>query len=367
MPIACDETCSPGTERRFAGDSGDQTDRRGIEPACYDREESYTIRIHDGVNMPETILGLPAMDIAGLQDFASYRATVSHAVVALDVRTEEPERFRGRLEAGITGDIHLFDVQANAHAVHRTPALIACAPQRYFKFSLIERGTGMIVQEGREAALQPGDMALYDTDKPYSLVFDDDIRMSIVMFPRELLDIPSELLSRITAMRLDGANGVGAMIRPYLSTLTHQIGEVDGHIARRLFRTAFDMVGTLLESELGNATTATTHDDLMRRILDYIDEHLSEPDLNPTQIASAHFISVRHLHALFSEQGTTVSTVVRTRRLDRCYDDLVNPALTSRSVTSISLDNGFVDAAHFSRTFRTHFGVPPSSIRRDRS
>ena len=317
--------------------------------------------------MPEPLLDARAARVADLEDFVSYRATVSRAVVALDVRAEDPDRFRGRLEAGITGDIHLFSVDANAHAVHRTPALIAGAPQRYFKFSLIERGTGMIVQDGRETTLRPGDMAVYDTDKPYSLVFDDDIRMSIVMFPRELLDIPSDLLSRITAMRLDGANGVGAMIRPYLSTLTHQIGEVDGHIARRLFRTAFDMVGTLLESELGSATTATSHDDLMRRILDYIDEHLAEPDLNPSQIAAAHFISVRHLHALYSDQGSTVSTVIRARRLDRCYDDLVNPVLATRSVTSIALENGFVDAAHFSRTFRAHFGVPPSSVRRERS
>lgn len=317
--------------------------------------------------MPEALSPTPTLGNAGLHDLASYRATVSHAVVALEVHSDEPERFRGRLEAGITGDIHVFDVQASAHAVHRTPALIGCAPQHYFKFSLIERGSGMIVQEGRETALRPGDMALYDTDRPYSLVFDDDIRMSIVMFPRELLDIPTEMLSRITALRLDGANGVGAMIRPYLSSLTHQIGEVDGRIASRLFRTAFDMVGTLLESELGNTTPATTQHALMRRILDYIDEHLSEPELNPPQIASAHFISVRHLHALFSEQGTTVSTVVRTRRLDRCYDDLLNPALASRSVSRIALDNGFVDSPHFSRTFRAHFGVPPSSIRRERA
>lgn len=41
----------------------------------------------------------------------------------------------------------------------------------------------------------------------------------------------------------------------------------------------------------------------------------------------------------------------------------MNPILAARSVTSIGLDNGFLDAAHFSRTFRRHFGVPPSSIR----
>jgi transcriptional regulator GlxA family with amidase domain len=41
----------------------------------------------------------------------------------------------------------------------------------------------------------------------------------------------------------------------------------------------------------------------------------------------------------------------------------VNPARSDRSVTMIALANGFVDAAHFSRTFRAHYGVPPSALR----
>jgi AraC-like DNA-binding protein len=315
------------------------------------------------VNVVENSSLSAAAAAADSQDFAGYKATVSRAVVALDVHTDRPEHFRGRLDAGITGDIHLFDVCADAHGVHRTPALIARAPQHYLKFSLIEEGSGIIVQDGRETFLRPGDMALYDTDKPYSLVFDDASRMSIVMFPRELLEIPADMLTGITAVRLDGAEGIGGMIRPYLSALTRQIGEVDGHIARRLFRTAFDMVGTLLESQLGSVPAVGAHEALVRRILDYIDDHLSQPDLNPAQIAAAHFISVRHLHGLFSDRGTTVSTLIRTRRLDRSYEDLVNPLYASRSVTTIALDNGFVDAAHFSRTFRSHFGVPPSTVR----
>jgi AraC-like DNA-binding protein len=284
-------------------------------------------------------------------------------VVAHDVHSAHPEHFHGRLDAGIAGDIHVFDISADEHAVHRTPALVARAPQHYFKFTLVEQGGGMIVQEGRETALRSGDMTIYDTDKPYSLLFDDAVRMSIVMFPKQLLDIPAETLGRLTAVRLDGSTGVGAMIRPFVSSLARQVTEVDGHVARRLFRTAIDMVGTLLEANLANALTTGAHDVLVRRILDYIDEQLSTPELNPAQIAAAHFISVRHLHALFSDQGTTVSTVIRTRRLERSYDDLLNPLRSAQSVTSIALDNGFIDPAHFSRTFRAHFGVPPSTLR----
>lgn len=135
--------------------------------------------------------------------FLDYRHAVSRAVVALDVTAPEQERFRGAIDATAVGDIHVFAIDADGHGVHRTPSLINRAPQQYFKFSRIERGSGMIVQDGRETALVSGDMALYDTDRPYSLLFDDAVQMSVVMFPKVLLDIPSEDTSRITATRLN--------------------------------------------------------------------------------------------------------------------------------------------------------------------
>lgn len=305
-----------------------------------------------------------ATTAGSLLPFTAYRHAVSHAVVALDVHAERDEGFRGAIDAAVAGDIHVFGIEADGHSVHRTPGLIARAPQQYFKFSLIERGTGLIVQDGRQTSLSAGDMAIYDTDRPYSLLFDDTMRMSVVMFPKVMLDIPSEMIGRLTATRLDGDGGVGIMIAPYLASLARGAHELDAHLARRMLRTAVDMVGTLLEANLGAAATSTgVHGAVMRRVLDHIDEHLSDSELSPGQIAAAHYISVRHLHALFNEQGTTVSTVIRTRRLERSYDALVDPQQAHRSITDVALANGFVDAAHFSRTFRAHFGVPPSAVR----
>ena len=286
------------------------------------------------------------------------------AVVSLDVHTEHPEQFRGCLDAGTAGDIHVFDISADEHAVHRTPALVARAPQHYFKFTLIEHGGGLIVQEGRETALRAGDMTIYDTDKPYSLLFDDAVRMSIVMFPKQMLEIPAEMLGRLTAVRLDGSTGVGAMIRPFVSSLAREVTEVDGHVARRLFRTAIDMVGTLLEANLANALTTrrarcprTKHPRLHRR--------------PPRQPRSS--IRPRSLLRTSSRCVTcTRSSPIRERRCPpSSVRDGSNAATTiwstrsvsERSVTSIALDNGFIDPAHFSRTFRAHFGVPPSTLR----
>ena len=108
-----------------------------------------------------------------------------------------------------------------------------------------------------------------------------------------------------------------------------------------------------------------THDNraLVQRIRSHIDRNLASTDLSPASIASAHFISTRHLHGLFQEQGVTVSTWIRTRRLEQCRRDLLDPMLADRPVAAIAARWGFVDAAHFSRSFKTAFGISPSEYR----
>ena len=43
--------------------------------------------------------------------------------------------------------------------------------------------------------------------------------------------------------------------------------------------------------------------------------------------------------------------------------DLKNPQHTGRTITEIAFSWGFNNAAHFSRVFREHAGLPPSDFR----
>lgn len=296
--------------------------------------------------------------------FAQYRAQVSRSVVPLDLRAPDPDAFRGALDATDVGDIHLLKVTAPEHSVHRTCAHITRSPESYLKFTLVEQGGGLLIQDGREGALTAGDMAVYDTSRPYSLLFDEAVRLTIVMFPQTLLDIPQAAIGTVTGQRLSASAEVQSVVRPFLSALAGASDDLTASVERRLLRNAVDMVGTLLRDTIDQTVGPTTrHAELVERILGHIDEHLTDPDLDPGRIAAAHFISVRHLHGLFHDQRTTVSTVIRLRRLQRCYDDLTDPGQIDRSVATIAQANGFVDAAHFSRAFRSHFGVPPSEVR----
>jgi AraC-like DNA-binding protein len=102
---------------------------------------------------------------------------------------------------------------------------------------------------------------------------------------------------------------------------------------------------------------------LRARALRYIDDHLAEPDLAPPGIARALGMSLRYLHLLFEGTGTTVRATILCRRLDRCRDALADPGQRQRNVSEIAFAWGFNGAAHFSRTFKARFGVPPRDAR----
>ncbi len=101
---------------------------------------------------------------------AAYRAAVCDSFVPLAVSVEKPEAFWSRLRSTTAGGVLVSEIAATPHAVHRTPALIESAGRRFYKLSLQLAGTSMLVQDDRETLLLPGEMALYDSHRPYTLV-----------------------------------------------------------------------------------------------------------------------------------------------------------------------------------------------------
>lgn len=297
------------------------------------------------------------------RNISEFRAAVSDSFVPLHVESAHPERFRGVMRSAAVDDVHVTHVHATDHEVVRTPDLIARDDRAFFKVSLMLSGSGLLIQDGREAILRPGDLAVYDTSRPYSLEFGEEFRTMVVMFPRELLSLSSESMGEVTAVRISGSEGVGAVVAPFLTQLDAHLDELSGPTGSRLMRSALDLVGTVFTRELGLDSTADPHTRLLQRIRGYIDRNLGSTELTPAHIANAHYISTRHLHGLFHADGTTVSTWIRRRRLEQCRRDLLDPALAERPVAAIAARWGFVDAAHFSRAFKTAYGTSPSRVR----
>ncbi|WP_262107238.1 helix-turn-helix domain-containing protein [Arthrobacter sp. Marseille-P9274] len=307
-------------------------------------------------------LGVQTTVTRTIDEFA---AVVRNSVMPLAVKSQHRGNFVGRLRSAGRGRVLCYEVMAPEHTVERTPELIKdCPAAQVYKLSLMLQGEGMILQDSREAVLRQGDLAIYDATRPYTFISSEGARTAIVMFPRDMIALPPEMVGQLTAVRFDRSQGLAASVSPFMSRLMTQLDQFARPGGSRLPHNIVDLLGTMLVSELDLAPEETSHGGrLLRQVMSYIEDHLGDPDLKLSSIAAAHFISPRYLQALFQRHGATVSSWVRERRLERCHRDLVDPSLASRSVSELAAKWGFLEAAHFSRSYKKQFGVSPREAR----
>ncbi|MET3771519.1 AraC-like DNA-binding protein [Arthrobacter nitrophenolicus] len=296
--------------------------------------------------------------------FDHWKHLVAESFVPLAARTADVDGFRGQLRSRVLDRMSIVEITATSHEVHRTPALIAQAGERYFKLNLQLEGTGLLIQDNREAVLQPGDLAIYDTNRPYTLTFEQQARMMVVMFPCDALSLPPDYVGQLSAVRMD-ATGLSGIVGQFIRQLSENLEVLNGPSGSRLATNALDLVSTMLHAEMDMTPDRMKPQALLAvSIREYIEANLSDPTLSPASIAAAHFISTRHLHNVFHESGTTVASWIRSQRLDGARRDLRDPLHAGKPVGAIAARWGILDAAHFSRTFRDAFGVSPSDWRR---
>jgi AraC family transcriptional regulator len=100
----------------------------------------------------------------------------------------------------------------------------------------------------------------------------------------------------------------------------------------------------------------------MRRVLDYVDQHLDE-DLDLETVSRIAAFSKFHFHRQFTATfGLSVHRYVQLARLKRASHRLA--AKDAQSVTEIAMDAGYDAPDAFARAFRRRFGQSPSSFRK---
>jgi len=98
----------------------------------------------------------------------------------------------------------------------------------------------------------------------------------------------------------------------------------------------------------------------------YIQARLNDPELSLDRTGAALGISPRYINALLETEKPSFGRYILAQRLDRCRHDLADPAHRHQQVTEIAYGWGFNDLSHFSRAFRSKFGMAPRDYRASR-
>ena len=154
----------------------------------------------------------------------AWRDTAAHAFVPLSFTFPDPRAFRGEITSETLGSVGVSRVTAGRHRAERTARQIARAGDaNHYKVSMPLRGAVQISQDGRDATLQPGDLGIYDTTRPYLVSFTDSCRMLVLMFPRRDLRLPDDAMRQVTARRVSGHCGIGGLVAPLLTSLASRL------------------------------------------------------------------------------------------------------------------------------------------------
>ena len=274
--------------------------------------------------------------------------------------------FEAELKMGVIGPIGMARVHSKPTGIERNKSHIDRTCGRLFSFVLQARGTGVFSHYGHETVLEEGDFTLCDNAAPHRFNFGSRTELIIVRIAPEVLKSYIPFPEQVCGLRLPATKGLTGTAANMAQSLWHLLEsglpeKFSAMLARNLLDTMATSYAMAFDASVKDSAAVGTRKVLAKR---YIEAHLKDPDLTPTQVADALHISSRYLRMLFSGETESVSTYILRRRLEECAKQISNVLWRAHTITEIAFAWGFNSAAHFTRAFRDQYQMTPSEYRR---
>jgi AraC-like DNA-binding protein len=315
---------------------------------------------------PPPELHLSTRDLRPHERVDYWREMVCRRFAEVQIASRLGADFFGEMQAHQYASLRLTSVSAKAQAVTRVGRDARSESEDCYFAVLLLAGSEFIAQDGREARLLAGDMAIYDGARPHRLIFPEDFSKLILQVPRQALEGRVGRMRHATARVIEARQGVGALASGFLRSVASSTPQLSvsqrEHLSGQIVELLALAIGGAVTPEL---CTAGNRIQSLARVKRFIELHLGDCELDSTMVAAGAGLSPRYVNQLFEEEGTSLMRYVLRRRLERCHAELLAPqALRSYDV---ALRWGFNDPSHFSRAFRKQFGTTPRALRRQMS
>jgi AraC-like DNA-binding protein len=222
----------------------------------------------------------------------------------------------------------------------------------------LREGTSWTIQHGRsEITHRPGEIVIASAGNHQALSTERG-RTTGLWVPFNRLTLPDYDLKPLLMQSIP----LSLPLRRLLSTSAVELTEAGGADVIGTTHYLSGLADLLLRSILGlNPDHGLTQDARREQIQEYIHGRLADATLTVDSIAEAHYMSRTKLYQIFGNDG--VAAYIRHARLDRARQLLADPLRAHETIGSISRQAGFVNQAHFTRSFTREFGVAPREFR----
>ncbi|MCC4909157.1 helix-turn-helix domain-containing protein [Microbacterium sp. cx-59] len=286
---------------------------------------------------------------------SQWAAVCSDAFVPLAVRSTTPSFSATLVQRRLSDTVALTRVASGPSQVVRDREIIAASPRENVLISLHRSGTGNVTQSGRSVALAPGTATMYDTSSPYVLDFPGRMSEIVLQLPRDTVSKTGNAFSDLTARPLPA--GAGLRMLHALAAASSSSYEQPLDLELDALTEALTSLAATAISGIRAAPVETSV--LLLSMRTYIGDHFADVRLTPEVVASAHHVSLRFAQKLFEHGGDSLAACIRRTRLEEARKLLEAGA----RVYTAAHRSGYDDLDSFSRAFKRHYGVTPSSSR----
>ncbi|MEU4418981.1 hypothetical protein, partial [Nocardia salmonicida] len=191
-------------------------------------------------------------------------------------------------------------IRATRHSFERRSQDIRQADPEILHLLFMDHGETVVEQDDRTTTVQPGDLLLYDSTRPFRFRTDDDFQFTICLMPKRLVPVPDRVQSQWTARALPTRGGVAAAVAPFLTSLAKHSAAADATQQLALQQAMISMyVALLSEAGIGGRPPEVN----LSVAKSFVARNLGDPRLTPADVAAACSLSLSYLHRLFANDG----------------------------------------------------------------
>jgi AraC-like DNA-binding protein len=296
--------------------------------------------------------------------FGYWRRAVCEGVVGAETESPRPGPFHARLAASRAADFGFATFAASGHAVVRTSAMARREIAAPFLLNLQLRGESRYGDGADAVAVREGGIALVNTGRPFRVAFPGEVSRVIAILPRALLRARVSWCGDIGAIAIDGALPAAEPLRAYLGAAGRNLASLDARTAGAFLENLVNLLALALAPAPGGEGPRRARFDALRA---HVRRRIADPAYAPRRAAAETGLSLRALHRLFAEAGTSFGRFLLEARLDACRAVLEDPAQAGRAISDVAFACGFNELSHFSRAFKARYGRSPRRHRAARA
>lgn len=289
---------------------------------------------------------------------------IAETITRFDLSADTGSDFHGRMRVHMADGMALCELSAERHVATHNPSRSRQPGGPLHLLSLQLSGEANMELGDQHVLLKPGDIGFYSADQQGVVASGDGYRSLCLTLPANAIDIPTDQLREVQARPVGPDRGLSPALAALLTSLNDCLDRLTPAQQARALRSAVDLAVTLVLHEAGETPVQIDPVTRLRQqVYAYIEDHLHDPELDVSQLAAAHYVSVRHVHNIFRGTEQTAAERIRSRRLEKARRELVDPGMIDVPVAAVAGRCGFANPSHFGNLFKERFGITPAAYR----